>query len=59
VFGHTKQTVLRFAAVPAGVKNNKKRGKYLWPGRCSAGHESTGAEAWEEGGREKKERDFL
>jgi hypothetical protein len=47
-----------FAAVPAGVKNNKKRGKYLWPGRTSAGQESTGAEAWEEG-REKNERDFL
>jgi hypothetical protein len=29
-FGHAKQTLSRFAAVPAGRKNNKKRGKYLF-----------------------------
>jgi hypothetical protein len=50
VFGHGKQTVVRFAAVPTGVKNNKKRGKYLWPGRCSAGQDFGRAE-----GREEKE----
>jgi hypothetical protein len=58
VFGHTKQTVLRFAAVPAGVKNNKKRGKYLWPGRTSAGQESGEAEAWGRKGKRRR-RDFL
>jgi hypothetical protein len=53
-FGQGNKTVSCFAAVPAGVKNNKKRGKYLWPGRCSAGQDFGRAEGREDEEREKK-----